>query len=321
MFDGLPFPKGTTSYIGARTSRGKTTVLTSLAWEAIEANKTALFVTLEESGPQIFDRMILNKFHRLGGKMDSGSFVDRLPPWAKSIGGINGEIEEVNPILALKYWLRESHKGRMGKPLDMPPSLEDAIQALKDATDGGRFRVIDPRGMDLDGILDQIKASHADIVFIDYIQKMPTADANSDARQVQIQGTSQKVVDLSVQTGKIIIAGAQFNRIGSAAGQDDVFTDSSFREAGDLEQDAHNAVGIGWTATKSRRFYEVLKSRGSGHVGKTKYLGFMGGYSFAGQTNENYSATQPEQSRTGKGNGGGQGKRATKAAPAGRETD
>jgi flagellar biosynthesis GTPase FlhF len=53
LFDRLPFPNGTVSYIGARTGRGKTTTMVNLAIAALKDNRKATFISLEESNKQV----------------------------------------------------------------------------------------------------------------------------------------------------------------------------------------------------------------------------------------------------------------------------
>ncbi|MDR1104633.1 MAG: hypothetical protein LBK92_04760, partial [Endomicrobium sp.] len=61
---------------------------------------------------------------------------------------------------------------------------------------------------------------------------------------------------------------------------DDKFDDASFRESGDIEQDAHNAIGIGWKANKQDRFYQILKTREDARQGKKANIEFIGEYSY-----------------------------------------
>jgi hypothetical protein len=104
----------------------------------------------------------------------------------------------------------------------------------------------------------------------------------------------------------------------------DVFSDESFRECGDLEQDAHNAIGIGRVRTESdnqrnaqvdtynedsevemkgSRFYQVLKTREGGEQGKQYYIKFNGEYSYMEQGEPKYdnpSDRQKDYSRKNK---------------------
>jgi hypothetical protein len=128
------------------------------------------------------------------------------------------------------------------------------------------------------------------LILLDYIQKMPPkggADADSFRR---VQAISYDVVNAAAATNAVIIAGAQFNRLGGTDGLGDVFTDESFRECGDLEQDAHNAIGIGWQTDKRGRFYEILKTREDQRQGMLFEIDFNGAYSFMDQGDQIYRA-------------------------------
>jgi hypothetical protein len=67
-----------------------------------------------------------------------------------------------------------------------------------------------------------------------------------------------------------------------------MFDDQSFREAGDIEQDAHNAIGIGWKTDKQGRFYEVLKTREDKKQGTLFDLDFAGEYSYMAQAGQTF---------------------------------
>ena len=100
---------------------------------------------------------------------------------------------------------------------------------------------------------------------------------------------------------------AQFNREGATKGNeskhDDRFSDASFRESGDLEQDAHNAIGLGWTADTKGRFYEVLKARESSGTGDAYRLEWDGAFQYFANSGEKYTAPK---AKGGTGGGAGQ---------------
>ena len=300
LFHGLPFPRGSTSYVGARTGRGKSAALVNLAREGLNDGKAVLFVTLELSTGQLFNRFLLSKQWEMNGRMTEASVAEQLPKWAKYPDG------KVNTQAAVNYWLKEiaqEQKPLIGKGIERrcPAQFREALECTKDNLASGRLALVDVRGFTIDRLIQTIRESDADMVMLDYVQKLPAISGQESAsRQVQIQGTSQKIVDLSVQTNRIFIAAAQFNRMDNKKGEADVFDDSSFREAGDLEQDSHNAVGIGWPANKQGRFYEVLKARESHHTGQKKYIQWDGEHGFMGADNREYTAPQNEQ---GKGTG------------------
>jgi hypothetical protein len=59
LFDGLAFPSGTVSYIGARAKAGKTTAMINLSREAFFSGRKTLFITLEMSRRQLLTKLVL----------------------------------------------------------------------------------------------------------------------------------------------------------------------------------------------------------------------------------------------------------------------
>lgn len=286
LFGGLPFPLGTTSYIGARTGRGKTATLVNLGGEAIQKNKPTLFITFELSPFQLLDRFIL----RLYRKKYSGIPMDNLditplPDWTRDTPG-----GPVSPTKALYYWFRQHEK-----ETQIPTEIQQSIEQVQNYLNTGMLKIVDLRGFNLQTIINSIRRHESEVVLIDYIQKLPPEVGDETAnRQQQMQRISQRIVDLSVKTNRVFIAAAQFNR-GDGKDGPDVFSDSSFREAGDIEQDAHNAVGIGWEADKTQRFYKVLKARESNYGNREHKLQFEGAYCFM---NEGSRREHTQKSKT-----------------------
>jgi len=107
-------------------------------------------------------------------------------------------------------------------------------------------------------------------------------------------------LNVAAATDAVVIAGAQFTRPTkeqkSANKERDVFDDASFRESGDLEQDAHCAIGLGWfNDNKENRFFEVLKVR-DGDIPKHPYkLIWNGAFQYmANSGKEAKKETEPE---------------------------
>jgi replicative DNA helicase len=133
----------------------------------------------------------------------------------------------------------------------------------------------DARGAMLDQIINTIRANaeRGTLVLLDYIQRMPSPKDVSDSTYMRVKEISDRVLNVAAATDAVIIAGAQFTRPSKeqTSKKRDYFDDSSFRESGDLEQDAHCAIGIGWwNANKENRFFEVLKVR-DGDIPKHPY--------------------------------------------------
>jgi hypothetical protein len=290
LFGNLSFPDGTTSYIGARTSRGKTTAMVNLAREALNRNppRKTIFITLEMSGKQITNKLILSTAFSLGIAEDK--YDDPVNRRAFMSMNASRDIYTV--------W----------KKGDLPGSganifrhyVNTAYSTITDAQNDGLFILFDGRGASEPEIINFITA-HAEkgaIILLDYIQKMPPKPGTDTDSFRRVQAVSYDVVNAAAETGTVIIAGAQFNRLGGSDSLGDMFDDQSFREAGDIEQDAHNAIGIGWTTDKQGRFYEVLKTREDKKQGTLYNIDFAGGYSYMAQAGETWRPEGKKTTRT-----------------------
>jgi hypothetical protein len=105
-------------------------------------------------------------------------------------------------------------------------------------------------------------------------------NATSDT-YMRVKTISDKVLTTAADTNTIIIAGAQFNRTVSKNGNgEEIIEPTSFRESGDLEQDAHNSVGIGRLAGKGERYIKMLAAREEMVENDAYRLDFEGGFSY-----------------------------------------
>jgi hypothetical protein len=273
LFGGLAFPDGTTSYIGARTARGKTTAMINLAREAILDNRKTIFITLEMSGKQLLNKLILSTAFAMGiandkvndpenrralMSMDAGRAIYTV--WKKR------ELAGSGANIFRKY-------------------VQEARETIRKAHEAGKFILYDGRGASEPEIINFITANaeKGAVILLDYIQKMPTKQGTESDNYRRVQVISYDVVNAAAETNSIIIAGAQFNRMGGTDGLGDMFDDKSFRETGDIEQDAHNAIGIGWKLDKQGRFYEILKTREDKKQGCIYDIDFCGEYSYMNQ--------------------------------------
>jgi replicative DNA helicase len=150
----------------------------------------------------------------------------------------------------------------------MVEGFPKATQALRTAMESQALVLVDGRGASLDAIGQALKdqADKGTLVLIDYIQRLPTPKGVWDSGYTRVKEISDRVLGLAAATETVILAGAQFHRSQDKEHPDckkrDTFDDTSFRESGDLEQDAHCALGLGWWKDDpNRRFFEVLKAR------------------------------------------------------------
>jgi hypothetical protein len=278
LFAGLAFPESSVSYIGARTTRGKTSMMVNLAREAISAERKTVFITLEESRRQILTRLALSLAFSLAIKND--------PPHDPA--NRRELLSRTKP--RTDYYNLLKGKDTAGPGAAAFVSFVSAANELLKKAYGNILVVYDGRGAKFNEIINEIKQSGAGtLVLLDYIQRMPDSPGNETDTYMRVKRISDGIVNAGVTTNCIIISGAQFNRAGGAHTEikhdkekkyPDVFSDSSYRESGDIEQDAHNAIGIGWEADKETRFIEILKTREDSGNGKQYRLDFAGGYSF-----------------------------------------
>lgn len=277
----LTIPAGTLSYIGARTHRGKTTALISIAMDAIRQNaglkeagkpcSKVVFITTEETPEQIFDRMIKAILYT-EQKANTGIFNAYT-------GELNGGIDELDgPI---NFFMQRYEPNLINQtPGNLQEGIYASFETLKGYLDAELFAIIDhTQQRTFEELIATIKTlDNNSILLLDYIQHCKSPRENGvNNRQVIIQGESQALADLAGQKDLVIIAGGQFNRKGDEKAKEedklkaDFLDPTLFRESGDIEQDAHLIIGIGQQSvkpddnggkTQPRRFYEILKQRG-----------------------------------------------------------
>jgi hypothetical protein len=316
LFGKLAFPNGTVSYIGARTGRGKTTAMVNIGIEALfptDRNtkpRRVLFVSIEESIKQIARRFALCLAYRDANNEQRKQLLDVTNPYT----GKN------DPKNAYKNLMRGGHNIGGDGAKTFVEFLNKANEKLETLLGESKLAIFDGRGARFTEITARIMQCRCgDVVVFDYIQKIPsdgaTHSGNPDLERIR-EG-SQTLINTAVITESVIIAGAQLNREsqgGSGSMKDDTFTDADFRGCGDLEQDAHNAIGIGRTANKEKTYYGVIKTREEETIDKHFVLEFKGGYSYMEYTPEETKPNQQDKSNTNgkQSNGPTSGKKETK---------
>jgi len=242
MLAGLRFPNGTLSYIGARPGGGKSTMLVNIAREALAAGRKVFLVNMEMINKTVITNFALSLIYA------SASIEQRK------------ELREIKNPQSLYYSLfKREHDSR-----EIFNNLRhNAIEKVKALLNTDLF-VFNGAGGKLDAILMAIenKVSEGDIILIDYIQRMPPPKENNDQRYIQIKNTSNALLTLAMKKNIAIISGAQFNRQTKDNKNSEAALDD-FRESGDIEQDAHNALAIETIDEKSR-YIHVLKQREGG---------------------------------------------------------
>jgi hypothetical protein len=287
---GVPFPDGTVSYIGARTSRGKTAAMLNLTREAITAEKPrrVFFITLEMSPKQLLTRLALSLVYGRTAGLGAPAIKEleqREKPMRDYYRIVRG--------LDIEGWSGGHH---------MAAGTTAAIEKIKAELESRNLVMYDARGAGLETIISTIKgnAEKGTVILLDYIQRMPSPEGVYDSTYMRVKGISDRVLNAAAVTDAVIIAGAQFNRQNKdvkGKSKRDTFDDTSFRESGDLEQDAHCAIGLGWwDNNKDSRFFEVLKVR-DGEIPKHPFkLTWRGAFQYMANSGE--AITEKEEPAT-----------------------
>jgi hypothetical protein len=135
---------------------------------------------------------------------------------------------------------------------------------------------------------------------------MPSVDKDgSTDTYMRVKKISDGVLNAATLTGSIIVSGAQFNRTVTKDYEgNEVVLLTSFRESGDLEQDCHNAIGIGRMAEKGSRYLKMLAAREAMVEDDSYIMDFAGAYSYMAK-GEKIKAPEESagNSRTGLGIG------------------
>ncbi|GHV22449.1 hypothetical protein FACS189494_09300 [Spirochaetia bacterium] len=243
LFAGLSCPNGTMSIIGARPAGGKTSAMINITREALSTDRAAFFVNLEMNSRQILTNLCLSIMYESA----NGTERTELKSIEKTIGEFNRPFKWVNN----GQWQKNETFARLQL---------SAMNKIKDAMATKKLFIYDAIGNTLEGITADIayNVKEGDIVLLDYMQRAPAPLADTkQQRYIQIQQVSQQLLNTAIQSQAVIIAGAQFKR---GENETDKATLASFREGGDIEQDAHNALAI----ENSGEYTHVLKAREGG---------------------------------------------------------
>jgi hypothetical protein len=280
LFNRLAFPPGTVSYIGGRAKAGKTTALINLCREALFNGRRVLFITLEMSRRQLLTKLVLSTaFATTGDTPERGELRGR---------GTYDHKEQTGQTPQKDYYalLR-------GKPLPSyggEQAFTDAVHRARELIKnfyGKTLLVYDGRGAEFPEIINAI-AVYGDpdsLVLLDYIQRMPAVDENSRDDYTRVKKISNGILLAAVRTNTVIISGAQFNRTVARNGKgDEIIETTSFRESGDLEQDAHNILGIGRLAGKGNRYIKMFAGREEMIEDDAYRLDYEGSFSYMGVT-------------------------------------
>lgn len=147
-------------------------------------------------------------------------------------------------------------------------------------TYGNTLDVIDAAGMTADDIVSMTLARRYEIIFIDYVQLVVPSGSAKDIREQQVAKISRQLQRLAKQHGVVVIALSQLSRPETDRdGNSKEPTMHSFRESGQLEQDADAAMILYKTLPKdpksSRKLF-ICKNK-TGELGRMT-LNFDGAF-------------------------------------------
>jgi hypothetical protein len=291
----LSFPEGTMSAVGARTGRGKTTALVNLALEAIENNRGCLFVNFETGNRPLINKLILLRAYCQAEGSVRSFHLDKV------------ENTFTELYRAFKADARSGHQASSFKRPETDAIFGDKIREadvfIRQRMQEGLIKFPQARKLNQQEIADLILLQKKGaLVLIDYIQRMPEGDIKEGFQK--IKQASNVVLNAAIDSGVVAICGAQFNRgvrrdaKGNKTSRDN-FDDASFRESGDIEQDAHNAIGIGsdGNGKDGNMFVQFIKVREGPGAGSEYKLEHNLAYSYMKMTEEKYEGARGHVAR------------------------
>jgi hypothetical protein len=273
----VKFPNGTLSYIGARTHRGKTTAMISMAVDAVQQGKTTFFFTNEESCNQIIMRFVKAFLYTdyANGKWPA-SFCENQ---SRHNYDIEPSVKQ-DLLIGRDYtkFIQDTLKdaGAENGRNELQRFVWASFRKVAELLQKKQLTIIDGLAQrsfdDLQTTLDMIPTGA--VVMLDYIQHIRKPEASGSTANASLQIASQAIADKAAEKDFVFVSGAQLNR-GSMDKQgkydQDTLGEQYMRESGDLEQDAHIIVQIGQQPLPDgmvdaygcnvSRFYEILKHR------------------------------------------------------------
>jgi replicative DNA helicase len=298
ILTGVALKEGTLSYIGARPSIGKTTILINIAREALDIGRRVIFLTLEEPSCDILRKLILSKTYAIAKNNER----EKLHHRAEEKVNVNADFFAA---IQGRYI-----KGKTEEALEFKELIK---KANKQITEHYSTNLIFCEGRnisDLEGITAAVtqKVQQGYIVLVDYIQRLPTAGLSNSASYMIGKAQSNCLFNIAHDTGAIVISGAQFNRStkdisptsNPAPEGYKPIDETCFRESGDIEQDGDYVFGIseGKNVEEAKRCIEIMKVRSGSGRGKWYALDFQGAFNYMAigdnlPINNNQNANKP----------------------------
>jgi hypothetical protein len=187
LLGGAAIEDGTLSYIGARTSVGKTTALISIAHEALEAGRKVIFLTLEEPTKDILRKLILCRVYAISSKTDRETLQNMA--------------QEKNNLIADFHTARKNGyvKGDKKAPMLFKRLV---LQAQEYITKFYGNRLIFCEGRSIKTLEETAAAiaKHAgtsDIVLLDYVQRLKGPEGTDYTNYIRGKAQSEMLFSIA----------------------------------------------------------------------------------------------------------------------------
>lgn len=277
-FENLVFAPANIGFIGARTSRGKTTALVSVAMDALEQNKKVFFATMEESPIQIALRFMSHILYNGGYYPEQDKAILTADTWQAQLQ--NTKFNTKRTILKI---LRGESIGDIFNDSTMTKKFIENVHFAKQRLNDylTNENLILYNGLEAPNFEHMIETmgdnDAGTIVLLDYVQKVKPPKQFNDIsnRFALLQYASGQLASMAKKSNVILISGAQFGRTGEKqkSTELDLFNDESFQECSAIEQAGEIEIGIGrhFRHGVKHSYYAILKDRDNGEYNPSIY--------------------------------------------------
>ncbi len=211
LIEGVRYYEFTLNTVGARTSHGKTSFMINEAVNMALNGTDIGFFMLEDVAEAILSQMYINYLNKNITKNDD---------------------ERVNRDT---YFKNKSYYNEYLKDLDNIYVIDDAFYIE-----------------DIEKHLVYLKTQKSiSMIFIDYLQLINVTDKyiRRNNRQEQVKYINSVLLECAKKFGLYLVVGAQMNR--NVSTKDQIYSDSAYREAGDIEQDSSVIINL-WNNLKNQ---------------------------------------------------------------------